>query len=110
METIVEVVFPEDFIGGVAQSSEPDSTVRMKVDTARRYIARQIRKRRDELGITQVELANRAGIPQSHVSRLEGGKHAPTKITIERVAEALGIRPSLLDPGYSDESDDARRR
>jgi transcriptional regulator with XRE-family HTH domain len=37
--------------------------------------------------------------PQSHVSRLERGKHVPSHATIDRIAKALRIHPSKLDPG-----------
>jgi DNA-binding XRE family transcriptional regulator len=109
METVLEVLFPDDHVGGVAAHSNPDPEVRRKVDSARLFIARQIRQRRDALGMTQATLARKAGIPQSHVSRLEAGKHVPTRITIERVAEALSVQPSLLDPGYSDHREERNR-
>ena len=68
-----------------------------KVDKYRRYVGSEIRKRRGELQMTQEELAAKAGIPQSHISRLEDGRHAPTAKTIERLARALDTEPSQLD-------------
>jgi ribosome-binding protein aMBF1 (putative translation factor) len=68
-----------------------------KVDAYRRHVGAQIRKRRGELQMTQEELAAKAGIPQSHISRLEDGRHAPTAKTIERLARALDTDPSKLD-------------
>jgi predicted transcriptional regulator len=52
--------------------------------------------------MTQEELATKAGIPQSHVCRLETGKHAPTYVTIQKVAKALRVKRSQLDPGFDD--------
>ncbi len=59
-----------------------------------------IRKRRDELNMTQEQLAEKAGLPQSHISRLEVGKHTPTRATIEKIAAALDTEPSKLDLLY----------
>lgn len=59
-----------------------------------------IRKRREELGLTQEVLAQLCGLPQSHISRLEKGRHAPTRVTIERIAKALETEPSKLDLLY----------
>ena len=68
----------------------------------RQYVGRQIKKRRHQLKVSQEELAQKAGLPQSHISRLETGKHAPTYLTIEKVAKALRVKPSQLDPGFDD--------
>ena len=59
-----------------------------------------IRKRRMALKMTQVELAAKSGLPQSHICRLEVGKHAPTRVTIQRLAKALKTKPSMLDLLY----------
>jgi DNA-binding transcriptional regulator YiaG len=69
----------------------------------RQFVGGQIKKRRRQLKMSQEELAKRAGIPQSHVCRLETGKHAPTYLTIEKLAKAMDVKPSQLDPGFSDE-------
>jgi DNA-binding XRE family transcriptional regulator len=103
LETIVEVIFPEDIVGGVARAVPEDPETRNRVNAARRYVGQQIHARREELGWTQAQLARKAHIPQSHISRLEAGKHAPTRTTIEHLAKVLQVRPSRLDPGYPDE-------
>ena len=66
------------------------------------YVGRQIRKHRQRLKMSQEKLAEKAGIPQSHVCRLETGKHAPTYLTIEKLAKAMNVEPSELDPGFND--------
>jgi DNA-binding XRE family transcriptional regulator len=43
-------------------------------------------------GLTQVELARRAGLSQPAVARLEDPDHNPTLDMLERVATALGVR------------------
>lgn len=55
-------------------------------------IIEQARKIRMELGITQQDVAERMGIAQTAVSRLEIGAHSPSLDMVERYAEALGCR------------------
>ncbi len=102
METILEMAFTEELIGGIAQ--KPDiacgTDVRDRVDEARRYAPCAVKSCREEADLTQTELARLAGIPQSHVSRIERGRHVPTRLTIKRLAKALNVGPVQLDPGY----------
>jgi DNA-binding XRE family transcriptional regulator len=52
-------------------------------------IAKLVASRREALGLSQRELAKRAGISHTVVSRIEGGEHSPSPKTLERLAEAL---------------------
>jgi len=56
---------------------------------AKAAIARDLVTRRIAAGWTQKELAKRAGVRLETVSRLEGGKHAPTRETMTRLDNAL---------------------
>ncbi|MEV6390809.1 helix-turn-helix transcriptional regulator [Nocardia xishanensis] len=51
-----------------------------------------VRTRREALGMTQAELAERAGLKQPAVARFEAGGTMPTIPMLERYAEALGLR------------------
>lgn len=54
---------------------------------------RQIRTRR---GLTQVVVAERSGLPQSHVSEIERGVMIPNLVTLLRLAAALECKASTL--------------
>jgi ribosome-binding protein aMBF1 (putative translation factor) len=61
-------------------------------DEARRafLIGQAVRERRLALGLSQTEVAGRAGMTQSALSRLEAGGTVPTIPVLERIAVALG--------------------
>jgi DNA-binding XRE family transcriptional regulator len=52
-------------------------------------IARDIIKERRSLGLTQLQLAELAGLRQETLSRLESGKNSPTVRTVEKIDLAL---------------------
>jgi predicted transcriptional regulator len=54
-----------------------------------------IREARRTAGLTQVQLAERAGVAQSVIARLERGGGNPTLATLERVLHAAGHRLEL---------------
>jgi len=55
----------------------------------------EIIRRRKELNLTQEELATRAGMPQSSISRMESGEHNVRLGTLIEVAEALEARVEI---------------
>ena len=52
-------------------------------------IAVQIVELRERHGLTQAELAERCGIDQGDISRIERGATSPTARTLQRIAEVL---------------------
>jgi transcriptional regulator with XRE-family HTH domain len=54
-----------------------------------------VRSARKQAGLTQAELAERAGVTQSVIARLERGGGNPTFLTLERVLHAAGHRLEL---------------
>ena len=56
----------------------------------------QLRKRREELGISRVELAGRLGISRSAVGNYETGVSAPKEEVLLRLFDALGVDPNYL--------------
>lgn len=55
-------------------------------------IKRQIIKARTDLGITQKELAAKAGLTQANISKIEKGISHPTVDTLLKLAQALNKR------------------
>ena len=58
-------------------------------------LAEAVRARREELGWSQRQLAERAGMTQPGVARFESGGTTPTLPLLERLAAALGLRLSV---------------
>lgn len=65
----------------------------------------RLRQWRHQRGLSQDELAHRAGYAKQTISNLERGFYSPTLPTVFNVAEALEIHPKLLLFGEDKESD-----
>jgi transcriptional regulator with XRE-family HTH domain len=59
-------------------------------------VARNIRRLRQERGLTQEELAVRIRITRNYVGMIERQENSPTVAMLERIAKALGIEPARL--------------
>jgi transcriptional regulator with XRE-family HTH domain len=57
-----------------------------------------VRKRRAELDLSQEELAHRAGMHRTNITRVERASRSSTLDTLEKLAEALQIQPRELIP------------
>lgn len=55
-----------------------------------------LREAREKLGLTQEQVAQRSGVHATEVSRIEGGKRDPKVSTVERLAEAIKVKPGQL--------------
>ena len=103
---MVEIIAPEiigiiDPVGIPCDLGEDvDEDTKEAVAAYRKNTGLAIKQRRKELGMTQEDLSEKTGIPQSHLSKLESGLHSPTNETIERIAKALNTQPSQLDLMY----------
>jgi DNA-binding XRE family transcriptional regulator len=62
------------------------------------FVSERIRSLRTEAGLTQAQLAERSGLPQSQISRLENGQQSPSRVTIEKIADALCQPVAAFDP------------
>lgn len=54
-----------------------------------------VKRRREELGLTQEDLAARAGLHRTYLSDIERGTRNPSLVNIDRLAAALTV--SLAD-------------
>lgn len=59
------------------------------------FIIGELIKARKSMGISQRELAQRCGLPQSTIGRIEAGLVTPNIHTIAKIAEVLQLELSL---------------
>jgi len=62
----------------------------------RRIVAQNLRRLRQDRGLTQEELADRAGLNRNYVGMVEREENAPTVDTLEALAKALKIEAAEL--------------
>jgi transcriptional regulator with XRE-family HTH domain len=73
-------------------SRGPDARAQFVDSQVNKGIALQIRALRDRQGISQIELAEKTGMNQNAISRLESPRRGrPTISTLKRLAEALDV-------------------
>jgi transcriptional regulator with XRE-family HTH domain len=58
-------------------------------DDVRWTIGRNVRRLREAAGITQVELAEKARMDRSSISKFEVGRANPSVLTLSRIAKVL---------------------
>ncbi len=97
MKTILEILEPR----GHESSRLKDSLVeeipsRQNHESWLIWISQKLKSLREERSLTQAELARRAGLLQSHISRLEAGRHSPSMKTLQKLADALKIDVNSL--------------
>ena len=72
--------------------------------------AAMIREARQLAGLTQAELAQRLGVGQSAIAKLERDGSNPTVETLDRALRATGHRLQLIAPAWSDGVDESLLR
>ena len=77
-------------------SQRLDAAGRSPSETGVSHVGDRIRLLRRELGLSQGELARRAGINRSYLSMVENGKSSPTLDVAERLARAMEMNVSDL--------------
>lgn len=66
------------------------------VERHRREVGQRLRRLRTEAGLSQIALAERAGLDHRTISRCENGHRATSIDVIARLAFALGVPPWRL--------------
>jgi DNA-binding XRE family transcriptional regulator len=69
----------------VARTTDPISS------SSPSNVGERFKKLRISAGVTQDDIAKKAGIARPNVSRLESGKHTPSLSTLQKLADALGV-------------------
>jgi transcriptional regulator with XRE-family HTH domain len=62
----------------------------------RKLLQSNIKKFREQKGMSQEVLAGFSGISSDYLSQIERGLYAPSLETLDAIADALGIEPYLL--------------
>ena len=55
---------------------------------------KRLRKARLEKGLTQLELADKAGVSVNHCALIERGVNNPSVTTFTNIIEVLGLKPN----------------
>jgi transcriptional regulator with XRE-family HTH domain len=61
-------------------------------------IGEEVKRRREELGLTGAQLAAKAGMAPSAVSQIETGKRTPSSASVMKLAAALSVEVGDLYP------------
>src|SRR3970282_2127619 len=61
-------------------------------------IGRKLRELREERHLTQQEMAGKAGVPRTHISRIENARLLPGPVMLHRLADALAVEILELLP------------
>ena len=72
------------------QMDDPDYRMERESTRTEFEITRALIAARIEEGLTQKELAEKSGIRQSNISRIENGNCSPTVATLQALAKGLG--------------------
>jgi transcriptional regulator with XRE-family HTH domain len=62
----------------------------------RRRVGLNLKRIRQEQGLSQEEFAFRAGVHRTYVSGIERGVRNPTVVVLEELAQALGVPTTQL--------------
>lgn len=99
----IEDAMEEILIGSISVLSQPLPLLEIVPEASGLkkwldHVGGRIKAYRESLGLTQADLADKAGLTQSHISRLENATHSATHKTLEKIAQALGVQVGELDP------------
>lgn len=76
-------------------ATDPEFKKQWDFDQPEREVILTLARARHQQGITQDELAQRSGIHQGELSKIENGKGNPTLKTMQKLARGLGMRLEL---------------
>ena len=82
-------------LGYYAQKAEYEATDKT---SERQRVGRRIAELRKEQNMTQAQLADRCGIAQAHIARIETGRYSVGLDTLAQIATALGRSIDFVEP------------
>ena len=59
-------------------------------------LRKNIKERRKTLGYSQMKLAELCGVSTSYIGEIEIGRKFPSADTLQKISDALGLKPSQL--------------
>ncbi|SRR5712692_4604921 len=101
LETFVEKEAKNDGFAALAE---------LEAQKVRFRLARELAEARKAHHLTQSELAKRSGVPQSVISKIEGGAANATEITLVRVLHPLGRTLAIVPAKSHRQTRVGRRR
>lgn len=78
----------DKYLGG--QLNDPEFKKEWDSSEMEYQLMMMVLKARNEQNLTQSELAERTGIRQSNISRIEKGQALPSILTLSKIAHGLG--------------------
>ena len=79
-----------------------DEQKQAKKQAVNQRIGQRITALRKLAGLSQDQLADKAGIGRTHLSRIEQGKYDVTFWVVQQIAEALGMTVDIIDERLAD--------
>ena len=89
----------DDFIAEIeteARAEGPEAVAELEAFRLHFSLARQLAAQRRAQHLTQTQLAERSGIDQAEISRIERGQANPTTATLGALTGALGLDIRLV--------------
>ena len=91
-------------------SGEQKILIEVEQRSTRKSVVEQYVQCRKMQGLTQAELAKKAGIPRSNITRFESGNYNPSLELLVRIAAALGLSLIHISEPTGDDVTDAAGR
>lgn len=57
-------------------------------------LAKRLRELREKEGMSQEELADRAGLYRTYIGHIENGRYSPSAYVVYKIAKSLGVGAS----------------
>jgi len=67
-------------------------------------LGRALRRKRQEVGLSQEALADAAGLSRNYINEVEGGRYNVTLTTLAKLSSSLGCTISELTLGLEEEA------